>query len=188
MSAPVTVEQVVVDTPTPVLTYTTRTPSSAAYERDPLDSFFGYNFSASRTHESRHDEVLPAYVEDLPPTYTLKAPEPLTLARYLFMFGFSEYSPFRSAIISILTVVNLLVFPPFWIMGAWILWSPLRAPSDETDPEAWMPEKTEAERKHILEGMRRVEVRWALRCLWAIVILSFVAIGAGVGAWAIMRS
>ncbi|KAG5652180.1 hypothetical protein H0H81_005979 [Sphagnurus paluster] len=168
MSAPVTVEQVVLDAPTPVLTYTTRTPSSAAHERDPLDSFFGYNFSASRTHESRHDEVLPAYVEDLPPTYTLKAPEPLTLARYLFMFGF--------------------LFPPFWIMGAWILWSPLRAPSDETDPEAWMPEKTEAERKHILEGMRRVEVRWALRCLWAIVILSLVAIGAGVGAWAIMRS
>ncbi|KAG5653012.1 hypothetical protein H0H81_002705 [Sphagnurus paluster] len=166
MSAPIDLEaQTILSVPTPVLTYTTRTPAS---ERDPLDNFFGQASSAPRIRDSRHDtEALPAYVEDLPPNYALKAPEPLTLARYLFKFGF--------------------LFPPFWIMGAWILWSPLRAPSDETDPEGWLPEKTETERKRILEEMRRVEVRWALRCLWSIIIFTLLAIIAAVATWAIMK-
>ncbi|KAF5379806.1 hypothetical protein D9615_005681 [Tricholomella constricta] len=173
MSASVATTTVELSTPTPVLTYITRAPPSAVpTERNPLDDFFGYTLSASRTHESRHDlsvaEVPPPYVEDLPPTYARKAPEPLTLARYLFKFGF--------------------LFPPFWIMGAWILWSPLRAPSDETDPEGWMPEKTEAERKRIIEEMRKVEVRWALRCLWALLIFVLLGAGAGIAAWAVMRS
>ncbi|KAG5653014.1 hypothetical protein H0H81_002707 [Sphagnurus paluster] len=158
--------EIVLPPPTPVLTHTTRTPPS---ERDPLDSFFGYTFSASRTYESRYvAEALPAYIEDHPPTYARKAPEPLTLARYLFKFGF--------------------LFPPFWIMGAWILFSPLRIPSDVTDPEGqWMAEKSEIERQHILDRMRSAEIRWARRCLWAIIVFILVAV-AGIAAWAVTRS
>ncbi|KAF8071673.1 hypothetical protein FPV67DRAFT_890127 [Lyophyllum atratum] len=159
--------------PTPVLTYTSRTPPTLVSERSPLDDYFGYTLSASRTHESRHDlsatEALPPYVEDLPPTYALKAPEPLTLARYLFKFGF--------------------LFPPFWIMGAWILLSPLQAPSDEIDVEGgWMADKTDAERKRVLEEMRKTEVRWAKRCLWALIVLVLLAAVGGIAAWAVMRS
>jgi len=54
----------------------------------------------SGTHESRHDqagnycddEALPAYYE-APPAYTQTGSnEPVTLAMYLFKFGFCEYS------------------------------------------------------------------------------------------------
>lgn len=71
--------------------------------RDPLDDFFGYSAS-SRTHESRHDsdraqslaaaDVPPPYAAEaaIPlPEYTLRAPEPVTLAMYLFKFGFCEF-------------------------------------------------------------------------------------------------
>ena len=74
--------------PTPAITHITRSPPSHP-SPNPIDSF--YSFSSSRTHESRHDlsvaDVPPPYVDDLPP-YSEKAPEPLTLAKYLFMFGF----------------------------------------------------------------------------------------------------
>ncbi|KAG6907282.1 hypothetical protein DXG01_009587 [Tephrocybe rancida] len=162
--------------PTPItaMTNTTRTPPSAVPEElNPLDEFFGYTLATSRTHESRHDlsiaDALPPYVEDLPPTYTLKAPEPLTLAKYLFKFGF--------------------LFPPFWIMGAWILWSPLRAPSSDSDVEgAWMADKSESERQRVIEEMRKTEVRWALRCLWALLVLILLGAIGGIAAWAVLRS
>ncbi|GLB40141.1 hypothetical protein LshimejAT787_0800120 [Lyophyllum shimeji] len=160
--------------PTPVLTHSPRIPPTVATERNPLDEYFGYTLASSRTHESRHDlsaaDVLPPYSEDEPPTYSLKAPEPTTLAQYLFKFGF--------------------LFPPFWIMGAWILWSPLRAPSsDDTDMESgWMADKTEAERKRVIEEMRKAEVRWAMRCLWALLILVLLAVIGGIAAWAVLRS
>ncbi|KAG6918646.1 hypothetical protein DXG01_012765 [Tephrocybe rancida] len=161
-------------TPVPALTNTIRTPpSSPPVERSPLDDFFGYNLSASRTHESQHDlsiaDALPPYVEDLPPTYAVNAPEPITLALYLFKFGF--------------------LFPPFWIMGAWILLSPLRAPSDDLDVEGgWMADKTETERARVIEEMRKTEIRWAKRCLWALIVLVLIGAVAGITAWAVMRS
>lgn len=67
--------------------------------RDPLDASFGYTFST----ESRHDDgslrqsiadVLPPYAEDaeIPlPGYTRHAPEPATLAMFLFKFGFCTF-------------------------------------------------------------------------------------------------
>ncbi|RDB26245.1 hypothetical protein Hypma_006426 [Hypsizygus marmoreus] len=160
-------------TPTPVLTYITRSPPAhTTATRSPLDDFFGHTLSSSRTHESRHDlslaDVPPPYVDDLPP-YSRKAPEPVTLAQYLFKFGF--------------------LFPPFWIMGAWILWSPLRAPNDSSDAElGWMPEKTPAERNKIIEEMRAVEVKWALRCLYALLMLVLLAALGGIAAWTLTRS
>ncbi|KAG6848029.1 hypothetical protein H0H93_004068 [Arthromyces matolae] len=157
--------------PIRAVTNTTRTPpSTVPLGRDPLDGFFGYTLSTTPTHESRHDDdSLPAYIEDVPPTYTLKAPEPVTLAKYLFKFGF--------------------LFPPFWIIGAWILWSPLRAPSSDSDAElAWMADKTEFERERVIADMRKAEVRWALRCLWALLILILLGAIAGIVIWAVLHS
>ncbi|KAF5332064.1 hypothetical protein D9758_016253 [Tetrapyrgos nigripes] len=151
-------------------------------------SSLGYTFSLSRssTHESRHDRCLslsaqnaerdvelgmapPAYEE--PPVYT-KKDEPLTLAMYLFKFGF--------------------LFPPFWILGAFILFSPLRAPeavADSTDaPSAWLPDKTEAERQAVIDHMRKAELKWAWRCLWALLVVSFFAIAAGITIYAVLKA
>jgi len=84
---------------------------------------------------------------------------------------------------------SFVVFPPFWIMGAWILWSPLQAPTCDGDAElAWMPEKTEAERKKIIEEIRTVEIKWALRCLWSILVLVLLGSIGGIAGWAILHS
>ncbi|KAK7446342.1 hypothetical protein VKT23_014548 [Stygiomarasmius scandens] len=151
----------------------------------------GYTFSLSRssTRESRHDRRLslsdletenaerdvelgmapPAYEE--PPVYT-KKDEPITLAMYLFKFGF--------------------LFPPFWILGAFILLSPLRAPdadtSDDSLPAAWLSEKTEAERQAIIDHMRKAELKWAWRCLWALLIITLLGIAAGVTIFMVLRA
>jgi len=86
-------------------------------------------------------------------------------------------------------VIDIVVFPPFWIMGALILLSPLRPPSAATDAEAaWLPEKTEAEREQIIAQMRRVEVKWAMRCLLALIVFILLGAVAGVAAWATLRS
>ncbi|THU99189.1 hypothetical protein K435DRAFT_752097 [Dendrothele bispora CBS 962.96] len=166
----------------------THEPSTSTH---PVDSTsLGYTFSLSRssTRESRHDRRLsisdleadnadrdvelgmapPAYEE--PPVYT-KKDEPITLAMYLFKFGF--------------------LFPPFWILGAFILLSPLRAPeaaSDESRPASWLPEKTEAERQAIIDHMRKAELKWAWRCLWALLIVSFFCVAAGVTIYMVLKS
>lgn len=72
-------------------------------------------------------------------------------------------------------------------MGAIILMSPLRAP-ESSETAAWMPEKTESERQQIIAQMRKVEVRWAYRCVWALVILAILATAAGIAAWAVTRA
>ncbi|KAG6816462.1 hypothetical protein H0H87_005946, partial [Tephrocybe sp. NHM501043] len=116
------------------MTNATRTPPSA--------NFFTYTIASSRTHDSRHclgmADALPPHVEDLPPTYAVKAPEPVTLAMYLFKFGF--------------------LFPPFWIMGAWIFWLPLRVPSGNPGSEnVGMAGKTAPERRRVIEETRKAE-------------------------------
>jgi len=79
----------------PVLTHEVRTPAQVARPIDPMDDFFGYTLTSTRTHDSRHDEnnteVLPPYVEESNlPEYTPYA-EPVTLAMYLFKFGFCKF-------------------------------------------------------------------------------------------------
>ncbi|KAL0060500.1 hypothetical protein AAF712_012733 [Marasmius tenuissimus] len=161
---------------------------SSSPTRNPTDAFFGYTFSTSVT-ESRHDRRIsssdvdlelgmayetspdiapPPYVE--PPEYT-KSAEPITLAKYLFKFGF--------------------LFPLFWVMGAFILITPLRAPdedvTDPTSPHAWLPEKTEAEKAAVISHLRKAEVKWAWRCLFALLIVTFFGVTAGVTIWAVLR-
>jgi len=156
-----------------VLTHEIRTPARVTGPIDPMDDFFGYTLTTTRTHDSRHDESnmegLPPYVEEELnlPEYTPYA-EPVTLAMYLFKFGF--------------------LFPPFWIFGAFILFSPLREPPATSDSvPAWMPEKTEAERQQIIAEMRKVELKWARRSLFALLTTMVLAIVAGIAAWALTR-
>ncbi|KAF7375214.1 hypothetical protein MSAN_00408000 [Mycena sanguinolenta] len=135
---------------------------------NPVDDFFGLARSSSRTWDSRSQcDELPAYVDA--PEYTLRAQEPVTLAMYLFKFGF--------------------LFPPFWILGVIILLSPLRAPAPANTPGAWLPEKTDAERQVILNRMRTTELKWARRCLYALLALVhiIIAIVIGVVAWHALR-
>ncbi|KAG2002454.1 hypothetical protein CC2G_004647 [Coprinopsis cinerea AmutBmut pab1-1] len=164
----------------PVVTSSPRTASASEQQPrvyDPMDEFFGYRFTSSATHESRHDrtgsvvldaEALPAYAEedDSLPKYT-PYDEPATLAMYLFKFGF--------------------LFPLFWIFGAFILVSPLREPPSNEASPSWMPEKTEAERQAFIAHMRKAELKWARRCLWAILILATLATVAGLAVWTILR-
>ncbi|KAK1216677.1 hypothetical protein PQX77_020690 [Marasmius sp. AFHP31] len=167
-------------------------PALTHSSRNPTDGFFGYTFFSSIT-DSRHDYRRlsyhsssdidlelgrdlppPAYVE--PPAYTKSAQEPITLAKCLFKFGF--------------------LFPPFWILGAIILFTPLRAPdadsstaADPFSPDAcsWLPEKTESERAAIISRLRKAELVWAWRCLFALLVLICVAIAGGFTAWAVTK-
>jgi hypothetical protein len=47
----------------------------------------------------------------------------------------------------------------------------------------WLPEKTEAEKKEILQKMRAAEVKWAKRCLAALVVLLGVGATSGLLVW-----
>ncbi|KAJ7163929.1 hypothetical protein C8R43DRAFT_258210 [Mycena crocata] len=149
--------------------------SSFQNTTNPIDDFFGYTLASSRTRESRHDHrrisvaesvAPPPYVEA--PEYTQRPREPVTLAMFLFKFGF--------------------LFPPFWIMGVIILLSPLRAPPVDTPSTAWLPEKTEAERQVIIDRMRTAELKWAKRCLYALVAFVLIVAVTAVAVWATHRS
>ncbi|KAJ7880970.1 hypothetical protein B0H14DRAFT_2435426 [Mycena olivaceomarginata] len=147
--------------------------SSSVHTTNPVNDFFGYSLTSSRTRDSRHDRRIsvaeslapPPYMDA--PEYTEHAREPVTLAMYLFKFGF--------------------LFPPFWIFGIIILLSPLRAPA-ATPSAAWLPEKMDAERQVIINRMRTAELKWAKRCLYALVTLLVVAAVISVAVWAILRS
>ncbi|KAJ7760744.1 hypothetical protein DFH07DRAFT_884032 [Mycena maculata] len=149
--------------------------SSVQNTTNPVDDFFGYTFASSRTRDSRHDRRIsaaefaaapPPY--DEAPEYTQKVKEPVTLAMYLFKFGF--------------------LFPPFWIMGVIILLSPLRAPPAATSSAVWLLEKTDAERQVIIDRMRAAELKWAKRCLYALVTLLLAAVVIAMAVWATLRS
>ena len=70
--------------------------------------------------------------------------------------------------------IIIAVFPPFWILGVIILISPLSAPAD------FHANKPESERQELITIMRKAELKWARRCLFALAIL-LVTIGVIVG-------
>ncbi|ODN83285.1 hypothetical protein L202_01456 [Cryptococcus amylolentus CBS 6039] len=67
--------------------------------------------------------------------------EPKTLAKTLWQYGF--------------------VCPLLWLIGMTILWIPLRPVEDEVDPER--AQKLE----EMIEILRRTELKYAKRCIWA---------------------
>ena len=74
------------------------------------------------------------------------------------------------------------MFPLFWLAGSLILLSPLRAPED------WESSKPEYERQELIESMRRTEIKWARRCLGALIIFSLITIAVVLGVFLAMRS
>ncbi|THV04434.1 hypothetical protein K435DRAFT_961898 [Dendrothele bispora CBS 962.96] len=155
-------------------------------ERWPLGYNFSLSQSSSSTNEPRyHSRLLlsdleaqiveqdvelgfapPAYEES--PMYTEKAELP-TLAMYLFKFGF--------------------VFPPLWILGVFILLSPLRAPDIDSDESSsvWLLQKTEAERQAIIDHVRKVELEWAWRCFWSLFIFTLLVIAGAIAISLVLR-
>ncbi|KAG2743161.1 hypothetical protein P692DRAFT_20865995 [Suillus brevipes Sb2] len=139
----------------------TRTPQRNDNTTDPMDDFFGI-IRTRATRESRHDSYVvpsrisvawdgdapPPYADAEPPAYSSCRAEPVTLAMYLFRFGF--------------------LFPPFWVLGAIILLSPLKAPAD------FEPTKSEDERRELVHFMRDAEIKWAKRSAWALLIFLIV--------------
>ena len=79
------------------------------------------------------------------------------------------------------------VFPPFWIMGAIILLSPLRAP-EPSPSSSWLPDKSESERQEIIVEMRRVEVKWAWRCLWTLGVFICIGVVIGITVWMVSKA
>lgn len=74
------------------------------------------------------------------------------------------------------------MFPLFWVAGALILLSPLRAPED------WETSKPEYERQELIESMRRAEIKWAKRCLGALFLLTVVALAIALSVVFVMRA
>ncbi|OSD08191.1 hypothetical protein PYCCODRAFT_1344017, partial [Trametes coccinea BRFM310] len=172
--------------PAPARTHAARANASIdEATTDPIDDFFGVSrpspssgrrtLSLTGTRDSRHDDVrastlADAEVESLPPPYEHSIAPPAyssvsdqpTLAMYLFKFGF--------------------LFPLFWLAGAFILLSPLQAPAD------WETSKPEYERQEIIESMRRTEVKWAKRCLVALLITILLVAAIATTAVLVMRS
>jgi len=134
-------------------------PPPAAYyspiqaQQDQLADFFG----AKRGPRTR-TAVPPPYsseadLKEKLPSYDTKG-EPETLARFMFLYGF--------------------LFPPFWFMGIVILFSELRPSVD------WEIGRSEKEQAQLLDSLRTTEVKWAKRCIWALItfflILSVVVV------------
>jgi len=116
--------------------------SAQQIQADQLADFFG------DSRKSRTRAVIPPpYSSDGEiqlPKYEAKS-EPVTLARFMFIYGF--------------------MFPPFWIMGLIILGSELRP------TPGWEADKTEDEKVSLLAEMRKTEVKWAKRCVYALLTL-----------------
>lgn len=135
---------------------------------DALGDFFG----GGRGHRTRtQHRIPPPYSPDwdgekLPGYTSSPAFEADTVARRLFKYGFCTLS-FLHRKPPWLTVSRLPVFPLFWAVGVYFLFAPMRVTGD------WQSDKTEEEKEKMLSEMREAEVKWAKRCLWA--LLSFFA-------------
>lgn len=87
--------------PSPAVTQPERS-SFLRNATNPVDDFFGYTLASSSTRDSRHDRRISAAESLAPPSYdeapeyTQKPKEPVTLAMYLFKFGFRTCDYFQS--------------------------------------------------------------------------------------------
>lgn len=147
------------------------------------------------------EEHLPSRAQrDAPPQYHVPpAPsyetveEAVTLASYLFKYGFGEFSLF----IWSFPVANLgqLVFPLFWLVGAFIIVSDLHhdssatpsalesQPSSPTTPKS--PYELQLKREE-MALLRLAELKWAWRCayafaIWFVLVIIALAVVIGTG-------
>ncbi|KAG6327048.1 hypothetical protein ID866_12041, partial [Astraeus odoratus] len=102
-----------------------------------------------RPRQPRQSRAPPPYTPDWDgeklPVYTptsSDSSEPDTVARQLFKYGF--------------------LFPLFWAVGVYFMFAPMRVSPD------WEQDKTEEEKEKIMSNLRQTEIKWAKRCLWAL--------------------
>ncbi|KZV68358.1 hypothetical protein PENSPDRAFT_653286 [Peniophora sp. CONT] len=110
-----------------------------------------YIYPVGATVNEFGEEELPSYAQSASADWERgdgEEREPVTLAQYLFKFGF--------------------LCPLLWFLSFIILLSPLSAPAD------WESNKTPAQRARMLQRMRASEVRWARRSLLAATLLTAV--------------
>ncbi|EIN04845.1 hypothetical protein PUNSTDRAFT_55205 [Punctularia strigosozonata HHB-11173 SS5] len=130
---------------------------------DAVDDFFGFTRTTRPRPLSSTSDLPPPYPTqgDLPAYSIEEQHEPVTLAMHLFKYGF--------------------LFPPFWIIGTIVLFCSLNAPAD------WHSEKTDLERQQLLTDIRVAERRWAKRCAYALIALTFFVIIAVIIALAVLK-
>lgn len=116
-----------------------------------------------------------------------------SLLRCTYSVSASVRPPSQFSFLNLLyLLISFLVFPPFWLMGAFILLTPLRVlpstPSPSFDEEStlstWLPEKTEPEKEAFISHMRKAELKYAKRCLVAFVVSAIIA---GIAAGLVVR-
>lgn len=146
------------------------------------------------------DQMLARRQSDAPPQYHAPpAPsyeadeEVVTLASYLFKYGFGEFS--LSYGVFLLANLGQLVFPLFWLVGAFIIVSDLQQdtnasasalesqPSSPTTPKS--PYELQLKREE-MALLRLAELKWAWRCayafaIWFVLILTALAVVLGTG-------
>lgn len=77
---------------------------------------------------------------------------------------------------------TISVFPPFWFIGSFILFTPLRA------PEGRELTKTMGEGLDWISSMRKIELKWARRCLIASVVLLVLVLVITVAVWRVVNA
>jgi len=160
-------------------------------------------------------ESLPPYGVNDPPPYRRRIDnmqgEPDTLAMVFFKSGFCASHvlcelarhcclPYGCVKLD----ATWTVFPAFWVFGALMLVTPLRSPNP-FDPQAalsqlsgWPPRtefiawcneniRTEEDKAEYLAKMHAAEMKWAKRCLLALVLLICFAVAIGATIFAVVK-
>jgi hypothetical protein len=129
--------------------------------------------SSSSSHSSTDPLLVISQAEYLPPPYVASRPpdfpapayevieKPATLAQQLYRFGFGECS---YLICNRRELIGFSGFPLVWVLGAFILVCDLR-PVPEAECGRTTSEQVEA-----LALLRKEELEWAWKCLYAFIL------------------
>lgn len=154
-----------------------QSPSLLAAQGRAVDQFFGQPSSRRDKRPRRESRSIFA-----------NNSEPETVAKYLFWYGFGTHTPTSHHRPS--ELITCLVFPPFWVIGTFILFIPLRAPDPQSGAEAGVMSSTisstntsrRTRTSSILGSrelalMRITERRWGRRCVYAWVLFMLAVAG-----------
>jgi hypothetical protein len=148
-----------------------------------LDEFFGQTNCSQHETSDRGEST-----RDIFANFS----EPETVSKYLFWYGFGAhiFTPIDSCNRTHLSFRHV-VFPPFWAIGAIVLF--LRVPEDvrptSTDNDMTAGATGNQARASNVNSryatlLRATERRWGRRCMYAWVTLLLVIVGVIVGLWA----
>ena len=139
------------------------------------DTFFGRSGRSNSSREKGPSRTVVAEEVN---------PEPDTMAKHLFWYGFGTHILNSLSTVSLVNLIYGLAFPLFWLLGIFVLVSPLESLEDPTsisiDAASTSSITSTAPRRIHTEDlslMRTAERRWALRCCFAwFTFLLFIAV------------